>query len=65
MDCINKVTKTHSRVSRSIYLLIQHLQDKKPDEIQEFQDTEFQTSIQKSELELLYSILLNSFPHKY
>ena len=36
IDCINKVAKTYSKVSRDIALRLQYLQDKKSEEIQQF-----------------------------
>ena len=41
IDCINKVAQTFGKVSRGIHFQLQYLQGKKPEEIQQFQDTRF------------------------
>lgn len=46
MDCINKVTKTFGEISSCIHLWLQHLQDEQLEEIQQFQNTKFQSPAQ-------------------
>ena len=46
MDRINKVAKTFGKASRGIHLRLQHLRGEEPEEIQQFQDTGFQTPAQ-------------------
>ena len=46
MDRINKVAQTYGRVSRVVALRLRHLRGEEPEEIQQFQDTGFQTPAQ-------------------
>lgn len=36
IDCINKVAKTYSKISRGITFWLQYLQSKKPEKIEQF-----------------------------
>ena len=65
MDRINKVAKTYGKVSRGITLRLQHLRGEKPEEIQQFQDTRFQTPTQQSKIALLYPNSSKPLPYEY
>ena len=43
LDRINRVSRTYGKISRGIALRLQHLQGEEPEEIQQFQNTGFQT----------------------
>ena len=43
LDRINKVSRTYGKISRDIALRLQHLRGEEPEEIQQFQNTGFQT----------------------
>ena len=65
MDCINKVAQTYGRVSRVVALRLRHLRGEEPEEIQQFQDTGFQTPAQQSEVAPLYLDSSKSLPYEY
>ena len=65
MDRINKVAKTYGKVSRGIALRLQHLRGEEPEEIQQFQDTGFQTPAQQSEIAPLYPDSSKPLPYEY
>ena len=46
MDCISKIAQTFDKASRDIHLWLQYLQGKEIKEIQQFQDTRYQTPAQ-------------------
>ena len=65
MDRIDKVAKTFGKISRGIHLRLQHLRGEEPEEIQQFQDTGFQTLAQQSEVAPLYPDSSKSLPYEY
>ena len=46
MDRIEDVQNTYGKVSKGIFLRLQHLRGEEPEEIQQFQDTGFQIQAQ-------------------
>ena len=65
LDRINRVSRTYGKISKGIALRLQHLQGEEPEEIQQFQDTEFQTPAQQSEIAPLYPDSSKPLPYKY
>ena len=56
MDRINDVQNTYGKVSRGIALRLQHLRGEEPEEIQQFQETGFQTPPHQAAVEPLSNL---------